>query len=1067
MSAISDLPPAQSESLTTIAITRVDDVTHRQCVSRSFPKKARPVSPLTHPPCVFPLLQEKPSMTHRHKLNRWIVAATLILGLTPGAVDAREINRSFNGPYAGANLNRVAFPIGGVGAGMFCLEGTGTISHMSVRHHLEFTNAPLAFAALCVLGEPRQENVARVIEGPIPDWKYFGRPGAANGLGRDNTYGYPHFSQCEFLARFPFAMISLADPAVPLVVELTGWSPFTPPEADPSSLPVGALEYTFKNVSNQTRKAVFSFNADNFMGRGGSIGPIDGGFVLYAASGKDREKKDAFAIFVDGDKAVVDHCWFKGGWFDATTINWENIRKGALVDNPPVAKGAEGASLFVPFELKPGEEKTIRLLTAWYVPKTDLRMANTSGGPAFREAPSHGTAEGQNPVSGFVGKGLVNTYDPDGDGSKGTLTSPEFTVKSRYLHFLIGGGAYKGQTCVDLLVDGNVVDSAVGKDSETLGWASFDLQKLQGKKARVRIVDHHAGAWGHVLADQFVFSDAPVKSPFASMDDLGEVVVFQDFEGKDYSGWTAEVVAPEAPCPCAGGVCTPTTTPPPTTYVPWYATKYDSIQAVAKDWKTRYDELREKSKRFADAFYDTTLPPEVVEAVAANLTILKSPTVLRQHDGRLWCWEGCCDSSGCCAGSCTHVWNYAHALCHLFPSLERGLRQTEYFEGQEPSGRQAFRANLPISSGGLMFDASDGQLGGIMKAYREWRVSGNQKWLTAFWPRIKQSMDYMIQKWDPRHTGLLEEDHHNTYDINYFGPDGHCGSFYLGALAAMIRMGEAMDDNVSLYRELLAKGRKRMESELYNGEYFIQIVMKKGLDHNFQPIDPAQQSAAYQETARRINEQGARYQYGTGCLSDGVLGLWMAKACGVDDELIDTDKVRGHLLAVHKHNLKRDLSAHANPQRPTFAMGDDGGLLLCSWPRGNKPLLPFVYSDEVWTGIEYQVASHLMMLGSVDEGLEIVRECRKRYDGTRRNPFDEYECGHWYARAMSSYGLIQGLTGVRYDAVTKTLCVDSKIGDFRCFLATETGYGTVELKNGKATLNVKSGDIPVEKVVVE
>ncbi|MBN1590750.1 MAG: hypothetical protein JW888_14650 [Pirellulales bacterium] len=1005
-------------------------------------------------------------MTNRMRPCCWAIVATLAVTLTQGSAHAREMTRPFNGPYTGSQLNRVAFPIGGIGTGMYCLEGTGTISHMSVNHHLEFSNAPLAFAAVCVLGNNQEENVARVIEGPIPDWKYFGRPKAANGLGRDNAYGYPHFSQCEFLARFPFAKISLSDPAVPLDVVITGWSPFTPPDADSSSLPVGALEYRFKNISRKTQKAVFSFNSANFMGRPGSIGPIENGFVLYASSGKDRGREGAFAIVVDGAKAVVDYCWFQGRWFDSVTINWENIRRGLSIDNPPVKKGAIGASLTVPFELKPGEEKTIRLLTAWYVPETNLRVGNGKiAGPAFEETPSHGTAKDQSKVSGFLGKGLANSFDPNGDGSTGTLTSPEFKVDKRYLHFLVGGGSQAGGTCVELLVDGKVVQSAAGKESETLSWTTFDLAKLRGKKARIRIVDRSSANWGHVLADQFVLSNKPIKATLANMTNPARVVVLQDFEGKDYGDWKAEPIPIASPCACAGGIC-PTKGPAPKTYVPWYATKYKSVQEVVADWKARYDQLRRRSKQFADTFYDTTLPPEVVEAAAANLTIIKTPTVLRQHDGRLWCWEGCCDDKGCCAGSCTHVWNYAHAICHLFPSLERGLRQNEFFEGQQPSGRQAFRGNLPITPGGYAFDASDGQLGGIMKAYREWRTSGNKKWLAAFWPRIKQSLNYMIGKWDPRHTGLLEEEHHNTYDINYFGPDGHCGSFYLGALAAAIQMGEEMGDDVSLYRELLAKGRKRMESELYNGEYFIQIVTKEGLKHNFVPLKTDQAPLAYRKLVEQINEQGPKYQYGTGCLSDGVLGLWMAKACGLDEEVVDTDKVRNHLLAVHKYNLKHDLSNHGNPQRPTFAMGDDGGLLLCSWPRGNKPFLPFVYSDEVWTGIEYQVAAHLMLLGCVEEGLDIVRECRKRYDGVRRNPFDEYECGHWYARAMSSYGLIQGLTGVRYDAVTKTLYVDSQVGDFRSFLSTDKGYGTVTFKDGKVALDVKEGVIPVEKTVI-
>jgi uncharacterized protein (DUF608 family) len=136
----------------------------------------------------------------------------------------------------------------------------------------------------------------------------------------------------------------------------------------------------------------------------------------------------------------------------------------------------------------------------------------------------------------------------------------------------------------------------------------------------------------------------------------------------------------------------------------------------------------------------------------------------------------------------------------------------------------------------------------------------------------------------------------------------------------------------------------------------------------------------------------------------------MAEVCGIG-EILDAEKVKSHLLSVYKYNLKTDLSNHPNPQRPTYALGKEGGLLLCSWPRGGELSLPFVYSNEVWTGIEYQVASHLMIVGCVEEGLEIVREARKRYDGRVRNPFNEYECGHWYARAMSSYALIQGMSG--------------------------------------------------------
>jgi len=279
-------------------------------------------------------------------------------------------------------------------------------------------------------------------------------------------------------------------------------------------------------------------------------------------------------------------------------------------------------------------------------------------------------------------------------------------------------------------------------------------------------------------------------------------------------------------------------------------------------------------------------------------------------------------------------------------------------------------------------------------------------------------------------------------------------------------MGSKVGDDVSAYKELLAKGKKFLESELYNGEYFYQKVQTEGLNAKFNPLDVSANGPGYNNVIEALNTEGPKYQYGTGCLSDGALGFWIARVCGLGP-IADTAKVKSHLASVYKYNMRRDLSDHANPQRPAFAVGRDGGLLLCTWPRGGKLSLPFVYSDEVWTGIEYQVASHLMIHGLVKEGLDIVRVCRDRYDGRIRNPFNEYECGHWYARALSSYGLIQGLTGLRYDAVDKTLYIDSRIGDdFRAFLSTANGFGTAGLRKGKPFVEIKAGEIRVDRAVV-
>jgi uncharacterized protein (DUF608 family) len=353
-----------------------------------------------------------------------------------------------------------------------------------------------------------------------------------------------------------------------------------------------------------------------------------------------------------------------------------------------------------------------------------------------------------------------------------------------------------------------------------------------------------------------------------------------------------------------------------------------------------------------------------------------------------------------------------------------------------------------------------------MKVYREWRISGNNEWLQKIFPMVKTSMDYCIQTWDPRHKGVIEEPHHNTYDIEFWGADGMHTSFYISALNAITAMGNFLKKDVALYKQLAGRGKEFMETELYDGEYFIQKIQVNGLNAK-NPATVQSFGGEYSKEAKELLEkEGPKYQYGLGCLSDGVLGAWIASMCGLENP-VEATKIKSHLLAVYKYNLKENLSEHANPQRPAYALGDEGGLLLCTWPKGGKLSLPFVYSDEVWTGIEHQVASHLMLMGKVKEGLDIVRASRNRYDGRIRNPFNEYECGHWYARALSSYGYLQALTGVRYDAVDKALFIDSKVGDFTSFLSTETGFGTVSLKGNQPSMKVFYGNIVFEKVIVE
>lgn len=501
-------------------------------------------------------------------------------------------------------------------------------------------------------------------------------------------------------------------------------------------------------------------------------------------------------------------------------------------------------------------------------------------------------------------------------------------------------------------------------------------------------------------------------------------------------------------------------------YQPWYAGRYASVDAVAADWQARYASLRQDTLRFTDCFYDTDQPEEITEAVAATLSVLKSPTVLRQKDGRFWGWEGSENTRGSCHGSCTHVWNYQQALCHLFPRLERSLRETEFFVSQNEQGHQNFRSPLPIqkTNDHGFHAASDGQLGGVIKVYRDWRISGDTDWLRHMLPRVRSSLDYCIAAWDPDHLGVLKKAHHNTYDIEFWGADGMCTSFYLTALKAYGEMARALGEDAALYDALYARGRAFLEKDLFNGEYFFQRVEYApedlsyssgfGMEGGFPP-----------EVVSLLEAEGPRYQYADGCLSDGVLGFWLGEVSGLKD-LIDEDMLCANVRSIFRYNFVPDLSRHANPQRAGYAVNHDGGLLLCTWPHGGKPSLPFVYCDEVWTGIEYQAASHMIAKGYESQGLEIVRTLRRRYDGTVRNPYDEYECGHWYARSMASYALIQAWSGVRYDAVEKALHVRGNRSG-RTFLATESGFGTVQIQGRQVTMRVVSGQLDIQQIIFD
>ncbi len=457
-----------------------------------------------------------------------------------------------------------------------------------------------------------------------------------------------------------------------------------------------------------------------------------------------------------------------------------------------------------------------------------------------------------------------------------------------------------------------------------------------------------------------------------------------------------------------------------------YAERFADARAVAEYAVKNLERLEGPTRRFHDAFFQSTLPAPVLDAASSQASILRTTTCLYLEGKSFHAFEGSDDQSGCCPMNCTHVWNYEQTLAHLYPELERFMRLTDFEHNLRPDGSMAFRTLIPLGDTLWSFKpAADGQMGCVLKVYREWQLSGDNEFLRRLWPKVKRALEYAWTQWDADRDGVMEGEQHNTYDIEFYGPNTMMGTFYLAALLAASKMARALGDAAAAdrYRELYDRGATALDKTCWEGDFYIQ---------------------KYDATAH------PKYQYGAGCLSDQLLGQWFANVVGLGD-LLPKQHVRRALQSIYRYNFQADFRRFANPQR-LYALGDEKGLLLCSWPKGGRPAIPFPYSDEVWTGIEYHVAAHLIYEGMVDEGLAIVKAARDRYDGLRRNPWNEIECGNHYARAMSSWSLVLALSGFHYSAPERTLRFAPQVreNNFKCFYSTGTSWGVLSQSATKA-----------------
>ena len=924
--------------------------------------------------------------------------------------------------YSGEELKTIGMPVGGICAGQLYLTGDGRLAHWGIFNQAHNTgygrvNYEVGKGPEATVRGGKIVPAASVDQG-------FALQVRAGGKRFVRSLDRRGFPGVRFSGEYPIGRVEYRDESIPVEVRLEAFSPFIPLNAADSALPATVMQYVVRNTS-ETRVEVLL------------AGWLQNAVCLY--SGPQF-----------GERVIRSNRRVQGDGLTSLLCEMHKVEV-------PEEKAERPPHCFADFE---GDD-----YGDWKVE-----------GHSFGKSPASGTLKGQQSVSGFQGKGLVNTF-LGGDGPRGKLTSPPFEIERPYIGFLIGGGSHEGKTCVNLLVEGKVVRAATGVNNERLQPHNWDVRDLSGEMARIEIVDDASGGWGHINCDQIEFRDSPMTP------DPGELHLQPDYGSLSLSvlgDGSCHTSLPSGPLPdglfeesaetsekpvddlLRGAVGRSITLEPGeekevTFVVAWEqpnlysgatlvgnrgASRFGDAAAVAIYVARNFERLAGETRLWHETYYDSTLPRWLLDRLHSTVSILASGTCQWWGNGRFWGWEGV----GCCRGTCGHVWNYAHALARLFPELERSVREQQDFApeaGFDPeTGAIRFRGE------GWDHWAGDSQGGYILKAYREHLLSTNDGFLRRNWQRIRKAMEFLIEQ-DADGDGLIEGKQHQTYDQNYYGANTMVGSLYLGALGAAWAMAREIVDGAfeKTCREIFQVGGKNSVKRLFNGEYFIQEV-----DLGKHPD----------------------WQYANGCLADQLFGVGWARQVGLG-YLYPREKVLSALKSIWKYCWAPDVGPQNGTHKPEryFALPGEAGLFTCTWPKGKHlGSRSTRYRNEVWTGIEYQVAGHMAWEGMVTEALAICRGIHERYHPAKHNPWNEVECGDHYARALASWGVLIGLAGFDYHGPMGRIRFAPRITPkaFRSVFTAAEGWGSLaQEREGNTQTNrieVKWGRLRVGKVLL-
>ncbi len=899
--------------------------------------------------------------------------------------------------YRGDELRFIGMPVGGMCAGQLYLGGDGKLWHWDIFNRHIGT------------GDGHYANP------PLPDFPVqqgFALQMSSNGQTQTRTLDKNGFSNISFLGQYPIGTVEYRDSASPLEVTLEAFSPFIPLNTDDSSLPATILHFTLKNNSPATVEATLSGWLENAV-------CLDNRGI--AATRHNSIKRETNFTWLD---CSVEPLQGEGVSTrpDILFENWDkNSYEGWTVEGTAFGARPVKRSEIMPYQGDVGGE--------------DENMVNTHA-----SAPGT-TVEGR-------------------DANVGKLTGRPFTIERNFLNFWLGGGNHPGQIAFNLLIDGKIVLGATGSDSNTMRRQTFDVRAHQGQTAHIEIIDNATGPWGQIGVGRITFSDKPnLSGKLEELPDFGTMGLAllgapaqhasAQSDNNGFGGAAKNEVALPLSETSIGALgrtfrLAPNASNQISFVIAWhfpnlqieglgrtgryYATQFASAREVAQYVAREFPRLSRQTRLWRDVWYDSTLPYWFLDRTFLNASIPATATCMRFEDGRFYAWEGV----GCCPGTCTHVWHYAQSLARLFPELERDTRErVDLGVAMNPySGVMGFRAEFDR---GL---AVDGQAGTILRLYREHQMTGDNAFLQRNWPRIQKTFVPLL-KLDEDENGVMQGAQMNTLDAPWFGKISWLSSLYVAALRAGAEMARDMNDLKFAARceQIAARGTQEISAQLFNGEYFISRP------------DPNHPEA---------NNSGS------GCEIDQVLGQSWAWQTHLG-RVLPANQTKAALAALYRYNFTPDAGRYRETHKPGrwYAMAGEAGLLMCTFPRADwsfekasgigtdgKPNFFAGYFNECMNGFEYQAAGHMVWEGLVTEGLAVTRAIHDRYGASRRNPWNEVECGDHYARSMASHGVYIAACGYEYHGPRGHLGFAPKITpeNFRCAFTAAQGWGTFSQK---------------------